>query len=222
MICHIIFFKLATEDAFRQPWYDFRQHRNSRASIDQRSSASSGQNVSSPSANFQDFNMPGQPNIDQSQVIDAQNSNDPHSTEQSNIDDAQVSNLQDVNVINMPNQPNVAESQVIDAQNLNEPHSSEQSNTGDSQASNFEDVNDVNIPVQIKVEIDEMAEMVSMIEGHSYTRETHTYHDDDIIEMTWDHFPQPLKATEGNIIKRECDEFSGDIPFNNRVGLFRF
>lgn len=67
---NVIFFpfNLATEDAFRQPWYFRKLFRSTSVSTDRRSST-----VTCSS----DVSAPVQPNIGESQVTDSQNSIDP-------------------------------------------------------------------------------------------------------------------------------------------------
>lgn len=69
------------------------------------------------------------------------------------------------------------------------------------------------MPIHRFEEID-VAEIASVIEQNHNFEHTYKYED---IEMTYDTLPRPLMATEQNIIKREEDEFSGNIPFNMKV-----
>lgn len=57
-------------------------------------------------------------------------------------------------------------------------------------------------------------EISSVLEVSS--EQTHTYTYDDI-EMSFVHFPNPFTATDKELIKRQNDVISGNLPFNENV-----
>lgn len=58
-------------------------------------------------------------------------------------------------------------------------------------------------------------EISSVLEVSSEQTHTCTYDD---IEMSFEKFPIPFKATERELIKRQNDVISGNLPFNENVG----
>lgn len=62
-----------------------------------------------------------------------------------------------------------------------------------------------------------ISEIISINDNDTSTC-TITYDDD--VEMTYGEMPKPLFSNERNVIKRENDPFSGDLPYNTNVSKF--
>lgn len=83
---------------------------------------------------------------------------------------------------------------------------------------------DPEMPIQ---RIENISEIASILEPQPIPQpptqielppQLHTFKSDDV-EMSWYDYPQPMKRTEENLLKRDDDDFSGNIPFNTKVSV---